>query len=107
MNDEWIYLEKKKGKPASRILVTESEETPRFIAQVNAIQLNHLLQYNAFERGSMVPAGTRVLLKPASSDLAVTTSTAKKGYHSMRCSQKKGCTPFHENTRFLFSRSGH
>ena len=78
MNDEWIYLERKRKTGKQDSYVTESEETPRFIAQVNAIQLNHLLQYNAFERGSMVPAGTRVLLKPASSDLAVTTSTAKK-----------------------------
>lgn len=78
MNDEWIYLERKRKTGKQDSYVTESEETPRFIAQVNAIQLNHLLQYNAFDRGSMVPAGTRVLLKPASSDLAVTPSTAKK-----------------------------
>lgn len=78
MNDEWIYLERKRKTGKQDSYVTESEETPRFIAQVNAIQLNHLLQYNAFDRGSMVPAGTRVQLKPASANQPVTPSTGKK-----------------------------
>ena len=79
MNDEWIYLEKKRKAGKQDFYVTGSEETPRFIAQVNAIQLSYLLQYNnSIDKTSPVPSGTRVQLKPVSSDPPVSPATGKK-----------------------------
>lgn len=76
MHDEWIYLERKRKTGKQDAYVTESEETTRFIAQVNAIQLSSLLQYNTFITGKTVPAGTRVNLKPA--DIGKQTSAPVK-----------------------------
>jgi len=83
-HDEWIYLEKKRKTGQADAYVNPADETPRFIAQLNAIQLNYLLQYNGFEKSALVPAGTKVRLKPADKTTASMETPAQGIVHEVK-----------------------
>ncbi len=83
-HDEWIYLEKKRKTGQADAYVNPADETPRFIAQLNAIQLNYLLQYNGFDKSALVPAGTTVRLKPAAKSTAASETPAPGIVHEVQ-----------------------
>lgn len=68
--DEWIYLEKKRKTGLVDSYTTASDETVRAIAQLNGIQVNSLLEYNAFKHNQKIAAGTKVYLKPVQKNTA-------------------------------------
>lgn len=65
--DCWIFLEKKSPKGNRDYYVCSKAESIYNIAQDNGIQLAALLSYNNFREGEVLPAGTKVLLRPSTS----------------------------------------
>lgn len=65
-HDQWIFLEKKKKAGNRDFHVTEQGETLYSISQINAIQLQYLVQYNNLSETAVLKKGTKVLLRPRS-----------------------------------------
>lgn len=68
VNDEWLYLERKRKAAKIPSYVTGVEETPRSVAQLQAVQLKSLLEYNGFGAREKIPAGTTVYLQPRNTE---------------------------------------
>jgi hypothetical protein len=62
--DAWIYLEKKHKQGNRDFYITLNHETVYDIAQLNALQLTYLLQYNSFGEEDTLKPGTKVYLRP-------------------------------------------
>ena len=61
---QWIFLEKKKKSGNRDFHVTEQGETLYSISQINAIQLQYLVQYNNLNENTVFKKGIKVLLRP-------------------------------------------
>lgn len=61
---QWIFLEKKKKSGNRDYHIAEQGETLYSISQINAIQLQYLLQYNNISEKAVLKKGTKVSLRP-------------------------------------------
>ncbi len=68
--EQWIFLEKKLKIGNRDFYVAEQEETLYSIAQINAIQLESLLQFNNIDENSVIKKGTKIRLRPVSDKAA-------------------------------------
>ncbi len=82
-HDQWIFLEKKKKSGNRDFHVTEQGETLYSISQVNAIQLQYLVQYNNLSEKAVLKKGTKVLLRPRNEN-AVKPVTGKIIIHEVQ-----------------------
>lgn len=62
--EQWIFLEKKLKAGNRDLYIAEGGETIYSISQVNAIQLESLLQFNQLNKNAVLKKGTRVRLRP-------------------------------------------
>lgn len=62
--EQWIFLEKKSKQGNRDIYVSGQGETLYSISQMNAIQLEYLVQYNNIPCDQMLKKGTKVFLRP-------------------------------------------
>jgi LysM repeat protein len=75
----WIYLEKKHKQGNRDFYITLNNETVYEIAQLNALQLAYLLQYNSFGEADTLKPGTKVYLRPVTKEsIPAKASTMQK-----------------------------
>ena len=80
---QWIFLEKKKKSGNRDFHVSEQGETLYSISQINAIQLQYLVQYNNLSESTVLKKGTKVLLRPRNENAAV-PGTKKQIIHEVQ-----------------------
>jgi LysM repeat protein len=81
LESEWLYLERKHKQGNRATYTTAEEESLRYIAQLNGIQLTYLAQYNDLPATARVKAGTMIYLQPKPVDKAATPG---KIYHEVQ-----------------------
>ena len=67
---QWIFLEKKKKSGNRDFHIAEQGETLYSISQINAIQLQYLVQYNNLSEKAVLKKGTKVSLRPRNEQAA-------------------------------------
>lgn len=86
--DQFIYLEKKSKTGAKEYYIVEPGETLYDVAQVNGMQLKHLLEYNDLKGDSKVAAKTKLFLQPGHQSAIQNTDVKKSKVH--RVGPKEG-----------------
>lgn len=81
LESEWLYLERKHKQGNRATYTAVEEESLRYIAQLNGIQLTYLAQYNDLPATARVKPGTLVYLQPRSSEKAAASG---KIYHEVQ-----------------------
>lgn len=85
IEDCWIFLERKQLQGNRDFYFTDKQETINNIAQQNAIQLSSLLKYNApLKENEIVKAGTKIYLRPYSSDIEAPAISTHFKYHEVQ-----------------------
>ncbi|HNP53618.1 MAG TPA: LysM peptidoglycan-binding domain-containing protein, partial [Ferruginibacter sp.] len=64
LESEWLYLERKHKQGNRDTYTAAEEESLRYIAQLNGIQLTYLAQYNELPVTARVKPGTVLYLRP-------------------------------------------
>ncbi|MFN8248868.1 MAG: glucosaminidase domain-containing protein [Ferruginibacter sp.] len=83
--EQWIFLERKLKEGNRDFYITGSGESLYSIAQVNAIQLGYLLQYNEhLNEGSVCRKGTKVWLRPVAGKQSDTRHKTVTRFHEVQ-----------------------
>lgn len=83
--EQWIFLERKLKEGNRDFYITGSGESLYSIAQVNAIQLGYLLQYNEhLNEGSVCRKGTKVWLRPVAGKQSATRQKTVTRFHEVQ-----------------------
>ncbi|MBS1731659.1 MAG: LysM peptidoglycan-binding domain-containing protein [Bacteroidetes bacterium] len=83
--EQWIFLERKLKEGNRDFYITGPGESLYSIAQVNAIQLGYLLQYNEhLKEGSVCRKGTKVWLRPVAGKQSDTKQKTVTRFHEVQ-----------------------
>ncbi len=75
--DQVVFLQKKSTQGAANFYISKKGETLHDVAQLQAIQLDYLAEYNQLTRGKVITEGTKLYLQPVK-NVAVNNPVTKE-----------------------------
>jgi LysM repeat protein len=87
-DEQWIFLQKKKKEGNRDSYTTSGNESLYWIAQMNAIQLGSLMDFNGLPETAVLRPGTRIWLRPGHASIINVSKTSLTRIHQVK--QKEG-----------------